>query len=104
MNLKKQVAALLFAASLFNPHKIAAQKTEPIFEVSAGSLVNSPTFLLQASTGELITGNALKLIAINPDKKTIAWENKEFIGLEEDDVSVIDGTPFIRLKEKKQHL
>jgi len=64
-------------------------------------MINNAKFILQASTGELITGNELKLMAIDPIKKTVAWENKEFLGLEEDDVSVIEGTPYIKIERKK---
>jgi|GEM_PF-2466839 len=101
MNLKQQLVAFLFAASLLPTYKAMAQKTEPIFEVPIGNIAIAPKFLLQASTGELITGNELKLVAIDPDKKTMLWENKDFMGLEEDDVSVIDGTPYIKIERKK---
>ena len=101
MNLKPQMVAFLFATSLFTIYKAAAQKTEPIFEVPVGNIAINPKFLLQASTGELITGNELKLVAIDPDKKTMIWENTDFKGLEEDDIVVIDGTPFIKIERKK---
>jgi len=101
MNLKPLCAAAFISKVLFNFPKAIAQKTEASFEIKAGSLVNSAKFLLQASTGELIAGNELNLMAINPVTKTMAWENKEFLGLEEDDISVIEGTPFIKIERKK---
>jgi hypothetical protein len=78
-----------------------AQKTEPIFEISAGNVVANTKFLLQASTGELITGNDLKLICIDPETKAVIWENKSLLGLNEDDITVIDGTPFIKVERQK---
>jgi len=57
MNLKQQLVAFLFATSLLPAYKATAQKTEPIFEIPVGNLAFAPKFLLQASTGELITGN-----------------------------------------------
>lgn len=101
MNLKSQLTAFLFAAALLPSYQAKAQKTEPIFEVPVGNIAITPKFLLQASTGELITGNELKLAAIDPEKKAILWENKDFTGLEEDDITVIDGTPFIKIERKK---
>ncbi len=78
-----------------------AQKTEPIFEISAGNVVNNTAFLIQSSTGELITGNAFKLMAIDPETKALLWENKDFLGLNEEDISVIEGTPFIKIERQK---
>ncbi len=78
-----------------------AQKTEPVFEISAGNVINNTKFLIQASTGELITGNAFKLFAIDPVKKEMIWENKDFLGLDEDEISVIDGTPYIKIERQK---
>lgn len=101
MNLKLQPVAFLIAAAFLPAYQAAAQKTEPIFEVPVGNIAMAPKFLLQASTGELITGNELKLAAIDPDKKAMLWENKDFTGLEEDDITVIDGTPFIKIERRK---
>jgi hypothetical protein len=92
---------LLFTFLCATIVQLKSQKTEPIYEISAGSVVNNTSFLIQASTGELITGNALKLMAIDPEKKTLIWENKDFLGLNEDDISVIDGTPFIKIERQK---
>lgn len=101
MKIKLLSTALLCLAITLSSKQVAAQKTEPVFEIPAGNMINNAKFLLQASTGELITGNELKLMAIDPIKKTVAWENKDFLGLEEDDVSVIDGTPYIKIERKK---
>ena len=79
----------------------SAQKTEPVFEITAGNAVNEARFLIQSSTGELISGNTFKLFAIDPEKKAILWENKDFLGLDEDEISVIDGTPFIKIERQK---
>lgn len=89
----------LLVLSLSNP--LSAQKTEPVFEISAGNVINNTKFLIQAGTGELITGNELKLYAIDPEKKSVIWENKDFLGLEEDDITVIEGTPFIKIERQK---
>lgn len=98
----KQLPALLVCLTLFAGIQTASsQKTEPAFEIPAGSLVNKANFLKQASTGELITGNDLKLIAINPETKSVIWENKDFISLDDEDVTVIDGTPFIKIERQK---
>lgn len=78
-----------------------AQKTEPIFEISAGNAISNPKFLIQSATGELISGNELKLFAIDPEKKSVIWENKDFLGLDEDDITVIEGTPFIKIERQK---
>lgn len=78
-----------------------AQKTEPIFEISAGNAITNPKFLIQSATGELISGNDMKLFAIDPEKKSVLWENKDFLGLDEDDITVIDGTPFIKIERQK---
>ncbi len=78
-----------------------AQKTEPIFEITAGNAANNAKFLMQSATGELITGNELKLFAIDPEKKSVIWENKDFLGLNEDDITVIEGTPFIKIERQK---
>jgi uncharacterized protein YxjI len=83
------------------PFNATAQKTEPIFEISAGNAVNNAKFLIQASTGELIAGNDLKLFAIDPEKKTVIWDNNDFLGLDEDDITVIEGTPFIKIERQK---
>jgi hypothetical protein len=83
------------------PALTLAQKTEPIFEITAGNFITKTKFLIQAATGELITGNDLKLFAIDPEKKEVIWENKDFLGLEDDDISVIDGTPFIKIERQK---
>lgn len=97
--MKKRILFLIgLAISVGN---IIAQKTEPIFEISAGNAVNNTAFLIQAATGELITGNALKLICINPETKAVLWENKDFLNLSEDDITVIEGTPFIKIERKK---
>lgn len=101
MNLKPQMVAILFATMLLSAYDTTAQKTEPIFEVPVGNLVNNPKFLIQASTGELITANSLKLMAIDPDKKSMIWENSDFADLDESDVSVIEGTPFLKIERQK---
>jgi hypothetical protein len=99
----KQISILFCTAIvlLSLPYKTTAQKTEPIFEISAGNVVMTPQFLIQASSGELITSNEIKLMAIDPESKSVVWENKDFLGLEEDDISVIDGTPFIKIERQK---
>lgn len=79
----------------------SAQKTEPIFEITAGNAVNNAKFLMQSSTGELISGNEFKLFAIDPEKKSVIWENTDFLGLDEDDITVIDGTPFLKIERQK---
>lgn len=101
MKVQSLPGAFLCIILSFGIYNAAAQKTEPIFEMPAGGLVNNAKFLLQASTGELITGNDLGLMAIDPVKKTIAWENKDFLGLDEDDITVIDGTPYIKIERQK---
>ncbi len=78
-----------------------AQKTEPIFEIAAGNAVNNAKFLMQSATGELISGNEFKLFAIDPEKKNVIWENTDFLGLDEDDITVIEGTPFIKIERQK---
>jgi hypothetical protein len=78
-----------------------AQKTAPIFEITAGNAINNPKFLIQSATGELISGNEMKLFAVDPEKKSVIWENKDFLGLEEDDITVIEGTPFIKIERQK---
>jgi PQQ-like domain len=80
---------------------VNAQKTEPIFEISAGNVANNAKFIVQAATGELIAGNEFKIFAIDAEKKTVIWENKEFLGLDEDDITVIEGTPFIKIERQK---
>jgi hypothetical protein len=87
--------------SLAIPGLTNAQKTEPVFEITAGNVINNTKFLIQASTGELITGNAFKLFAIDPEKKEVIWENKDFLGLDEDEISVLDGTPYIKIERQK---
>ncbi len=101
--MKKTVLPLIAAAFIntMAATKTNAQKTEPIFEISAGNVIANTKFLLQASTGELISGNSLKLFAVDPDKKTVIWENKDFLGLDEDDITVIEGTPFIKIERQK---
>jgi hypothetical protein len=78
-----------------------AQKTEPLFEISAGNVIINTKFLIQSSTGELITGNDLKLMGIDPETKSVIWENKSLLGLNEEDITVIDGTPFIKVERQK---
>jgi hypothetical protein len=73
-----------------------AQKTEPIFEISAGNAVVNTKFLIQSSTGELITGNDLKLMGIDPETKAVIWENKSLLGLTEEDITVIEGTHLLK--------
>jgi len=100
--MKKTILCLgMGVAAFMLPQITKAQKTEPIFEISAGNAVNNAKFLMQAATGELIAGNELKLFAIDPEKKSVIWENKDFLGLEEDDITVIDGTPFIKIERQK---
>ncbi len=84
-----------------SPYIGNAQKTEPIFEIAAGNVANNAKFLMQSATGELIAGNELKLFAIDPEKKSVIWENKDFLGLNEDDITVIEGTPFIKIERQK---
>jgi len=100
--MKRTIVCLAMGMAAFIlPQITKAQKTEPIFEISAGNAVNNAKFLIQAATGELIAGNELKLFAIDPEKKSVIWENKDFLGLEEDDITVIDGTPFIKIERQK---
>lgn len=101
MKVRSLQGALLCTVLSIGIYTAAAQKTEPIFEIPAGNIVNNARFLLQASTGELIAGNALGLMAIDPVKKTVAWENKDFLDLDEDDITVIDGTPYIKIERQK---
>jgi uncharacterized protein YxjI len=98
---KKILLVGISIACLASPFITKAQKTEPVFEISAGNVANNAKFLIQASTGELIAGNDLKLFAIDPGTKSVLWENKDFLGLEEDDISVIEGTPFIKIERQK---
>ena len=70
--LQLTVATLITAMAA---SKTSAQKTEPIFEISAGNAIANTKFLHQASTGELIAGNDLKLFAVDPGTKTVIWEN-----------------------------
>lgn len=93
------VGAVLISLAIPGPS--FAQKTEPVFEITAGNFITQTKFLIQASTGELITGNDMKLFAIDPVSKAVIWENKDFLGLEDDDISVIDGTPFIKIERQK---
>ncbi len=102
MNLKPLAAGLCGITLLLSVHYATAQKTEPIFEVKGGDFIANAKFLVQASSGELITGTDLKLMAIDPDKKTVVWENKDFLGLDEEDISVIDGTPFFKIERQKK--
>jgi hypothetical protein len=100
--MKKTILCLgIGFAALTVPFSTTAQKTEPIFEISAGNAVNNAKFLIQASTGELIAGNELKLFAIDPEKKTVIWDNNDFLGLDEDDITIIEGTPFIKIERQK---
>jgi hypothetical protein len=100
--MKKTILCLgIGFAALTVPFSITAQKTEPVFEISAGNVVNNAKFLIQSSTGELIAGNELKLFAIDPEKKTVIWDNNDFLGLDEDDITVIEGTPFIKIERQK---
>jgi hypothetical protein len=92
---------LLLMIALGGNTLIYAQKTEPIFEISAGNVLTNTKFLVQASTGELLTGNDLKLMCISPDTKTVIWEKTNLLGLDEDDITVIDGTPFIKIERQK---
>jgi hypothetical protein len=98
---KKILLVGISIVCLASPFITKAQKTEPVFEISAGNVANNAKFLIQASTGELIAGNDLKLFAIDPGTKSVLWENKDFLGLEEDDISVIEGTPFIKIERQK---
>ena len=102
--MKKRVLQLTVATLItaMASNKTSAQKTEPIFEISAGNAIANTKFLHQASTGELISGNDLKLFAVDPDKKIVIWENNDFLGLDEDDVTVIEGTPFIKIERQKK--
>jgi hypothetical protein len=83
------------------PNTANAQKTEPVFEIKAGNMIANARFMIQAATGEIITGNDLKMIAVDPDKKTVIWENKDFLMLTEDDITVIEGTPFLKIERQK---
>jgi len=91
-------AALFFSLTLSIAN---AQKAAPIFEVQAGNAVTNANFLVQAASGELITGTDLTLMAIDPIKKTVIWENNDFLGLQEDDISIIEGTPFFKIERQK---
>jgi hypothetical protein len=86
---------------MLNIQLVTAQKTVPDFEIKAGDFIANANFLIQASTGELITGTDLKIMAIDPIRKAVLWENKDFLGLNEDDISAIDGTPFIKIERQK---
>ncbi|MFN8252440.1 MAG: PQQ-binding-like beta-propeller repeat protein [Ferruginibacter sp.] len=102
VNIKQSILRITTAAMLVTAVvKVSAQKTEPIFAISAGNVIANTKFLLQASSGELISGNDLKLFAVDPEKRTIIWENKDFLGLDEDDITVIEGTPFIKIERQK---
>ncbi len=90
-----------FLTLLFSLQIAFAQKTEPIFEISAGNVIANTKFLMQASTGELITGNDLKLMGIDPESKAVIWENKSLLGLNEEDITVLDGTPFVKIERQK---
>jgi hypothetical protein len=68
-------------ALLLSLQMVTAQKTEPLFEISAGNLIANTKFLIQSSTGELITGNDLKLMGIDPETKAVIWENNSLLGL-----------------------
>ncbi len=100
--MKKTIVCLaLGVVCTASPFMGNAQKTEPIFEIAAGNVANNAKFLVQSATGELIAGNEIKLFAIDPEKKSVIWENKDFLGLNEDDISVIEGTPFIKIERQK---
>ncbi|MBS1511488.1 MAG: PQQ-binding-like beta-propeller repeat protein [Bacteroidetes bacterium] len=94
---KITVAVLLSATTI----GAKAQTTEPIFEISAGNAIANTKFLLQSSTGELISGNDLKLFAIDPVTKSVLWANTDFLGLDESDITIIEGTPFIKIERQK---
>jgi hypothetical protein len=96
--MKKVLFGLVLTLSL---QMVNAQKTEPLFEISAGNVIANTKFLIQSSTGELITGNDLKLMCIDPETKAVIWENKSLLGLNEEDITVIDGTPFIKIERQK---
>lgn len=98
----KLLPVLICLGILFQSQALMAQKTEPGFEIKTGDVVSIPKFMIQASTGELITGNDFKLMGIDADKKTVVWENKDFSGLEEADLTVIDGTPFIKIERQNK--
>ncbi len=93
--------AALALCLLITSNTANAQKTEPIFEIKGGNVINKVKFLMQSATGELITGNDLALSAIDPETKTVLWEKNDFLGLDEEDVSVIEGTPFIKIERQK---
>ena len=78
-----------------------AQSTTPIFEISAGGVLSNTKFLIQAATGELLTGTDAKLMCIDPDTKTVIWEKTNLLGLSEDDITVIEGTPFVKIERQK---
>ncbi len=99
--IKMKYKVLLGLALMCSMFTASAQKTEPLFEIKAGDAIANTKFLIQASTGELLTGNDLKLMAINPDTKTLIWESKEFLGLNEEDIEVLEGTPFIKIERQK---
>jgi hypothetical protein len=101
MNAKHFLVACFAATLACTAMPTHAQSTTPAFEVKVGSFVNKAKFLLQAATGELITANDLNLMAIDPVSKTVIWENNDFIGLEENDLQVIEGTPFIKIERQK---
>jgi hypothetical protein len=70
---------LIGGSSLF------AQKTEPLFEISAGNVIV----------------NTLKLMCIDPETKKVIWEKTNLLGLSEDDIDVLDGTPFVKIERQK---
>lgn len=78
-----------------------AQKTEPIFEIRAGNAITNTKFLIQSGTGELITGTDTKLMAIDAVKQNVIWENTQFLGLDEEEIDVLDGTPYIKIERQK---
>lgn len=92
---------LLYSFISLSALSAAAQKTEPLFEIPAGNLIAGTKFLIQSSTGELITGNDAKLMAIDPDTKAMLWENKSLLGIDENDITVLYGTPFIKIEKQK---
>ncbi len=41
------------------------------------------------------------MFAVDPEKKSVIWENRDFLGLEEEDITVIEGTPFLKIERQK---
>lgn len=40
-------------------------------------------------------------MGIDPETKSVIWENKSLLGLSEEDIAVIDGTSFIKIVRQK---